>query len=217
MMIASRMKNSPQRRVAAGLFSASVLLALAMGGAQAAPPTQPINPQVGLPTLTYTFVGAHPVVLGGNDYVSRQYLFNITGFSVPGGDPSGYYTIFSFSNSTLQANTFGVDAFNLPAGWTFAPSDFVISTSRVTGIFATDPQFGLTIYQTPGATPITPADAPFEVYHQVSGVQPFTLNGQPVIIHAQPVPEASTAISLGFGLLGLGGAFLRSRRRKMSA
>lgn len=161
-----------------------------------------------LPTLTYLQTGSGTTTLVGQLADYRDYTFNITGFSNVGADPTNDYTIFSFSNSSIEDNPdfYGITAYDLPAGWTFSDAhDFTISTSLARGIHATDPTFGLTISQKAGTPAIDFAGAPFTLYHKIDGVDPFQDT-----IQAEPVPEASSMIS--FGLLLLGGLFQVCRR-----
>lgn len=167
-----------------------------------------------LPTLTFTPNGSGTGTLGGQAVSYEAYLFNITGFSNVGPDPNNNYTIYSFSNSSIESspNFYQIEAGVLPAGWTFSDTnDFVISTPPLRGIHATDPTFGLTIFQKAGTPVISPEGAPFELFHQINGVDPFlNSDGTPLIITAQAVPEASSVVSLG--LLLLGGLAWRARR-----
>ncbi len=167
------------------------------------------------PTLTFTPNGSGTGTLGGQAVFYEAYLFSITGFSNVGPDPNNNYTIYSFSNSSIEASpdfrqiASGV----LPAGWTFSDTnDFVISTLPQLGIHATDPTFGLTVFQKAGTPVITPDGAPFELFHQINGVDPFlNPDGTPLMITAQAVPEASSLVS--FGLLLLGGLAWKARRK----
>ena len=186
-------------------------------GASAQAQTQPIAPTAGLPTVTAAFNHTSVAALGGTAYNFNYYDFTITGFTNVGANNPDY-GIFSFSNSTLetQPGVAAVISSYLPDGWTFSDtSDFEISTSAHTGIFPDDPQFGLIFIQSLGTLPIDPTGAPFQVYHQMGAVDPFTLNGTPVTVPVNaPVPEASTTVSFGLLLLGLGG--LTAARRKRS-
>ena len=167
------------------------------------------------PTLTYTPDGSGTGILDGQAVTYQAYLFNITGFSHVGPDPNNNYTIFSLSNSSIEntAGFFRVSSFDLPSGWTFGDtSDFVVSTSAL-GIHAIDPTFGIIVYQDAGTPTISPSNAPFTIYHQMDGVDPFTNpDGSPLIITAQAVPEASSLVSLGLLLLG-GGVWFSRRKR----
>lgn len=171
-----------------------------------------------LPTLTYTLTGSGTTTLLGQAADFRDYTFNITGFSTVGADPSNAYTIFSFSNFTIESspNFYGIAPFSLPDGWTYTDtSDFIISTDA-RGIHATDPTFGLAVFQKAGTPAIDPNGAPFELYHKINGVDPFlNSNGTPLTIAAQAVPEASSLLS--FGLLLLGGSLAWTGRRRFSA
>lgn len=180
--------------------------------------TQPIDPSVGLPKITAVFNHTDVDTVAGTAYDFNYYDFSITGFTnVPASQQSAY-DIFSFSNSTLekQPGVVGVAAAYLPSGWTFDDShDFLISTSRLVGIHPDDPQFGLIFIQDLNTTPIDPTGAPFEVFHQVGGKDPFTRNGVPVtVLVNDPVPEASTTTSFGLLLLlGLGGVLAARKKR----
>lgn len=161
------------------------------------------------PTLTETLTGSGTTTLLGMPADYRDYTFNITGFSNVGTDPGNNYTIFSLSNSTIEnsPNFYTVAAYDLPAGWAFSDTqDFIISTNAI-GIHATDPTFGLVIFQKAGTPAIDPARAPFTLYHQINGVDPFT---DPIYASAA-VPEASSLLT--FGLLLLGGLSLIARKR----
>ena len=171
------------------------------------------------PTITATLTGSGTTNFktGALDY--RNYTFNITGFSNVGPDPTGAYTIYSFSNSSIENNPLvaGIAAFDLPSGWSFDDSnDFVISTSPNLGIHALDPTFGLTIFQIAGTPTVSPTGAPFELYHQINGVDPFlNPNGTPLTVNVNAVPEASSMVS--FSLLLLGGlAACAFRRRRVA-
>ncbi len=170
-----------------------------------------------LPTLTYKLDGSGSGTLGGQAVTYQSYLFSITGFSNVGSDPNNAYTIYSLSNSSIEsaAGFFAIAPFNLPAGYSFGDtSDFVISTDAI-GIHATDPTFGLIVYQTAGTPTISPSGAPFTIYHQINAVDPFTNpNGSPLTIPAQAVPEASSLVSLGLLLLGAGIWQARRSQRK---
>ena len=170
------------------------------------------------PTITCTQTGGGTTTLLGAQADYRNYTFNITGFSGVGPDPSNAYTIFSLSNVSIESspNFYGLAPFSLPAGWTFTDtSDFIVSTDAV-GIHAFDPTFGLTVFQKAGTAAIDPNNAPFTLYHQVNGVDPFlSADGSPLIIRANAaVPEASSLISFGLLLAGgLGWSARRSRRQ----
>lgn len=166
------------------------------------------------PTLTYALTGAGTTTLIGQPADYRNYTFNITGFSNVGADPNNAYTIFSFGNSSVEksANFYALAAYNLPAGWTFDDShDFVISTDGK-GIHATDPTFGLILFQKAGTPAIDFNGAAFTLYHQVDGVDPFA----DPIYASNSVPEASSLVSFGLLLLS-GGLVWTARRRKGSA
>jgi hypothetical protein len=198
---------------AAALLTSAALFLLGASSVQAQ--TQPISPAAGLPQITAAFNHTSITTLGGTPYDFNYYDFSITGFTnVGAGNPD--YGIFSFSNSTLETlpGVVGVASAYLPDGWTFNDStDFEISTSRVGGIYPDDPQFGLIFIQSPNTLPIDPTGAPFQVYHQVGAVDPFTLNGTPVsVLVNSPVPEASTTVSFGL-LLGLGGLAAAFRKK----
>ena len=199
------------------LLTATASLAATAAQAQTLPAATAQGPT--LPTLTATLTGSGTTNFKSGLVDFRNYTFNITGFSNAGPDPAGVYTIYSFSNSSLEnsANFFGISPFNLPQDWTFNDSsDFVISTSPLRGIHATDPTFGLTIFQTAGTPAIDPTGAPFELFHEVNGVDPFLgPNGQPLTIPVNAVPEASSVVS--FGLLLLGGLAWTARRKPRAA
>ena len=171
------------------------------------------------PSLIYKLDGSGSGTLGGQAVTYQSYLFSITGFSNVGSDPSNAYTIYSLSNSSLESspNFYALASFDLPAGYTFSDtSDFVISTDAI-GIHATDPTFGLIVYQTAGTPTISPSNAPFTLYHQINAVQPFTNpNGSALTIPATPaaVPEASSLVSFGLLLLGAGIWQARRSQRK---
>ena len=194
---------------------ASVLL---LGAPAAHAQTQPVDPSAGLPSITASFNHTDIDTVAGTPYDFNYYDFNITGFTnVGAGNPA--YGIFSFSNSTLEnlPGVVGVASAYLPLGWTFNDNkDFLISTSRLVGIYPDDPQFGLIFIQALGAAPINPTGAPFAVFHQVGGMDPFvTPNKTPITVPVNaPVPEASTTLSFGLplalGLIGL----LAARRKK---
>ncbi len=181
--------------------------------AQAQTPPASTAPGPTPPTLTFTPDGSGAGTLNGQAVTYQSYLFSITGFSNVASDPSNAYTIYSLSNSSLESspNFYQIASFGLPAGYTFSDtSDFIISTDAI-GIHATDPTFGIIVYQTAGTPVISPSNAPFTVYHQTGGVNPFTNpDGSPLIITAQAVPEASSVVSLG--LLLLAGAVWQARR-----
>ncbi len=166
-----------------------------------------------LPTLTYTETGFGTTTLLGTQADYHNYTFNITGFSGVVSDPTDFYTIYSFKNSSIEssANFYGLAPFSLPEGWTFTdPTDFIISTDA-RGIHATDPIFGLSIFQKAGTPAIDLNGAPFTLYHQDNGVDPFlNPDGSLLTIHAEAVPEASSLAS--FGLLLLGGGWTVKRR-----
>lgn len=191
------------------------LVALLLLGAPASQAqTQPIDPSAGLPTLTASFNHTSIVAVAGTRYNFNYYDFNITGFTNVGpGNPD--YAIFSFSNSTLEKlpDVVGVAEAYLPTGWTFDDThDFVISS--LIGIYPDDPQFGLIFIQKLNTAPMNPTGAPFAMFHQTGGKDPFTLNGVPVtVLVNSPVPEASTTVSLGLLLLlGLGGLLTAARK-----
>ena len=201
--------NSPIR-----FLPAAALVLLGASSVQAQ--TQPISAAAGLPQITAAFNHTSVVTLGGTPYDFNYYDFTITGFTNVGANNPDY-GIFSFGNSTLetQPGVVAVTSSYLPDGWTFSDStDFDISTSKLTGIFPDDPQFGLIFIQSLSTLPINPTGAPFEVYHQMGAVDPFTLNGAPLMVPVNsPVPEASSTVSLGLLLLlGLGG--VTAARRK---
>ncbi len=210
-------------RQAGGLLPLASLLLLGAPAAQAQTPpgalgsTQPINPSVGLPTITASFNHTEVDRIAGTAYNFNYYDFSITGFQNVGASNRDYYSIFSFSNSTLekQPGVVGVASAYLPPGWTFDDShDFDISVGLI-GIQPDDPQFGLIFIQSLGTTPINPTGAPFTVFHQNGGVQPFTLNGNNVTVPVNaPVPEAPASLSFGLLLaLGLGGVLAARRQR----
>ncbi len=189
--------------------------ALLLIGAASVQAQQPISSTAGLPAITASFDHTSVVTLAGTPYDFNYYNFSITGFTnVGAGNPD--YGIFSFGNSTLEnlPGVVGVASSYLPPEWTFSDtSDFVVSTSAHTGIFPDDPQFGLIFIQSLGTLPIDPTGAPFQVYHQMGGNDPFTLNGSPVMVPVNaPVPEASTTVSFGL-LLSLGGLAAASRKK----
>ena len=163
------------------------------------------------PTLTYALTGSGSTTMLGQPADYRNYTFNITGFSAVGPDLENAYTIFSISNTTIEksSDVYGVFGFNLPEGWTFSDvPDFIISTD-LQGIHATDPTFGLTVVQKAGTPAPDIANAPFTLYHEVNGVDPFN---DPIYAGA-PVPEASPVISLSVLLaLGAGSVWMRRRR-----
>ena len=202
-------------RQAGSLLPLTSLLLLGTPGAQAQ--TQPIDPTAGLPTITASFNHTSVVAIAGTSYDFNYYDFSITGFTnVGAGNPA--YAIFSFSNATLekQPGVVGVASAYLPAGWTFDDShDFDISTGLI-GVYPDDPQFGLIFIQSLTTTPINPTGAPFTVYHQNGGVDPFTLNGANVIVPVNaPVPEVSTPVSFGLLLgLGMGCVGVAARRKR---
>jgi len=163
------------------------------------------------PTLTYVLSGSGTTTVLGLPADYRNYTFNITGFSNVGSDPTNAYTIFSLSNTSIEKNpnVYGVFGFNLPEGWTFRDvPDFIISTD-LKGIHATDPTFGLTVVQRAGTPAPDIAGAPFTLYHQDNGVDPF----KDPIYAGSPVPESSSVISLGV-LLTLGASGIWARRRR---
>lgn len=179
--------------------------------------TQPIDPSAGLPTITASFNHTSIVAIAGTLFDFNYYDFSITGFKNVGANNSAY-AIFSFSNSTLekQSGVVGVATSYLPMGWSFDDSrDFDISTGLI-GILPDDPQFGLIFIQGLNTTPIDPTGALFKVFHQVGGVDPFTLNGAPLTVQVNaPVPEASTTVSLSLLLLlGLGGVSVAAHRQR---
>lgn len=191
----------------------SLLLLASLLLAARASQAQPVSPAAGLPSLTAAFSHTSVVSVAGTLYDFNYYDFNLTGFTnVGAGNP--VYGIFSFSNPTLEKlpGVVGVAAAYLPLGWTFDDThDFDISTGLI-GVYPDDPQFGLIFIQRLNTTPINPTGAPFTVYHQNGGVDPFTLNGVNVIVPVNaPVPEAPTSVSLG--LLLLGGLVVAVRRR----
>lgn len=200
------------------LTSLSLTSLLLLSASSVHAQTQPISPTAGLPTITAAFDHTSVTLVAGTLYDFNYYDFNITGFTnVGAGNPD--YGIFSFSNSTLEAqpDVVGVASSYLPKGWVFSDvTDFLISTSAHTGIFPDDPQFGLIFIQNLGTTPIDPTDAPFSVYHEMGGVDPFTLNGDPISVPVNaPVPEASTTLSFGLLLLlGLGSLTVTARRKR---
>ena len=203
--------NSPFR-----FLPAAALLLL--GGASVQAQTQPISAAAGLPVITASFNHTSVVTLGGTPYDFNYYDFSITGFTNVGANNPDY-GIFSFGNSTLetQPGVVAVTSSYLPDGWTFSDTtDFDISTSAHSGIFPDDPQFGLIFIQSLNTLPINPTGAPFQVYHQMGAVDPFTLNGSPIsVLVNSPVPEASTTVSLGLLLLlGLGSGAAAASRKK---
>ena len=174
---------------------------LAAGAAHAQTP-----PAITPATITDTLTGFGTTTLLGQAADYRNYTFNITGFGNVGPDPTNAYTIYSFSNSTIEKspNFYTIAAYNLPAGWTFSDTnDFLIATGA-RGIHATDPTFGLVIFQKAGTPAIDLSNAPFVLYHKGNGTDPFT---DPIYT---PVPEASTLAS--FGLLG--GLLLAAQARR---
>ncbi len=191
--------------------------ALLLGASSVQAQTQPISPTAGLPQITAAFNHTSVTSIGSTPYDFNYYDFTITGFTNVGANNPDY-GIFSFSNSTLEKlpGVAGVASSYLPDGWTFSDSaDFMISTSVHTGIFPDDPQFGLIFIQSLNAPPINPTGAPFQIYHQMGGTDPFTLNGSPVMVPVNaPVPEASTTVSFGLLLvLGLGGITVACRKK----
>ena len=182
--------------------------------------TQPVDPSAGLPTITASFNHTSIVAVAGTQYDFNYYDFSITGFKNVGANNPAY-GIFSFSNSTLEKNpgVVGVASAYLPTGWTFDDShDFEISTGLI-GILPDDPQFGLIFIQNLKTAPIDPTGAPFAVYHQNGGVDPFvTQNGTPIVVLVNsPLPEASTTVSFGLLLLlGLGGVLTAARRQSVA-
>ncbi len=193
-------------------------LALLLLPAASQAQTQPVDPSAGLPTITASFNHTSLVNLAGIAYNFNYYDFNITGFqNVGAGNPA--YDIFSFSNSTLekQIGVVAVTSAYLPQGWTFDDThDFTISTSPLSAIHADDPQFGLIFIQSQNAALLSPLGAPFQVFHQAAGVDPFvTPSGTPITVPVSaPVPEVSTPVSFGLLLLlGLGGVTAARRRR----
>ncbi len=202
-------------RLAAGLLALTPLLLLLPAASQAQ--TQPVDPKAGLPVITASFNHTSVVSVAGTPFNFNYYDFSITGFTNVGAGNSAY-DIFSFSNSTLekQPGVVGVASSYLPSGWTFDDShDFDLSTGLI-GIHPDDPQFGLIFIQSLGTTAINPTNAPFAIFHQNGGVDPFTLNGTPLTVRVNaPVPEAPTTASFGLLLLlGAGGVAVAARRRK---
>ena len=200
------------------LFLLSLACLAPAAAAQAQTPLPASVQAQTLPTLTFTHDGSGAGTLNGQAVTYQAYLFDITGFSNVGPDPNNAYTIYSFSNTSIQSspNFLQITPYDLPTGsdgWSFSNSpDFTISTSATKGIHATDPTFGLIIYQKAGTPTISPYDAPFTLYHQINGVDPFlNSNGTPLTINA--VPEASSVVSLGLLLTaGLGCCAFRRRR-----
>ena len=108
-------------------------------------------------TLTATLTGSGTTNFKSGPLAYQNYTFNITGFSNVGADPNNAYTIFSFSNSSIEnsPDVAGIVPFSLPDGWSFSDSsDFVISTDA-RGIHAFDPTFGLTIFGRSAHPPLT--------------------------------------------------------------
>lgn len=162
------------------------------------------------PKLTYALTGSGSTTVLGQAADYRNYTFNITGFSDVGPDLENAYTIFSISNTSIEKSpdVYGVAGYDLPEGWTFSDvPDFIISTDAQ-GIHATDPTFGLVIFQKAGTPAPDIANAPFTLYHEDGGVDPF----KDPIYASTPVPEASSVISLSVLLaLGVGGVWARRR------
>ena len=191
------------------------LLPVVFMTAAAASLTAPAAHAQTLPTLTATLAGSGTTNSGVGLLDFQEYTFNFTGFSNVGPDPNNDYTVYSFSNSSIEKSPgfFSITPVesDFSPGLTYSdPNDFVISAVR--GIHATDPTFALIITQYAGTPEINPTGAPVELFHQINGVDPFLgPNGQPLTITVNAVPEASSMIS--FGLLLLGGLAWQVRRK----